>query len=282
MRNVEAFAAANVRSLKSRSGSIGSAVIDSQIRNSASSTAPATNENTTSPLDQPSSWLRTTPQTTPNEPAAASARPRRSSDDVPPYDSSSLRMASGTSTRPTGTLTQKIQCHEMPSTIAPPTTGPSATARPATPPQMPSAAARFSFGNAFAITVSVSGITIAPPTPCAARATTSAVAVGASAAAAEATVKSVRPIESIRRRPKRSPSAAPVSRSTAKVSVYALTVHSRLWSEAFRSWRITGSAVDTTRLSRVTMKTAADAIPSAHPDLFLECMFGTSRFRMSL
>ena len=38
--------------------------------------------------------------------------------------------ASGTSTRPMGTLSQKIHCQAMPSTTAPPTTGPNATARP--------------------------------------------------------------------------------------------------------------------------------------------------------
>jgi hypothetical protein len=64
--------------------------------------------------------------------------------------------------------------------------------------------------------VSVSGITIA---------TSSARIDGASAAAAEATVKIAMPIASSRRRPKRSPSAAPVNSSTANVSVYALTVH---------------------------------------------------------
>ena len=64
-------------------------------------------------------------------------------------------------------------------------------------------------------------------------------------------VKTPRPIANTRRRPKRSPSAAPVRSSTANVSVYALTVHSRLSSDAPRSSRITGSAVVTTRLSRV-------------------------------
>jgi hypothetical protein len=42
---------------------------------------------------------------------------------------------------------------------------------------------------------------------------------GASAAAAEAPVKIVSPTANSRRRPNRSPSAAPVSRKTAKVSV---------------------------------------------------------------
>jgi hypothetical protein len=64
----------------------------------------------------------------------------------------------------------------------------------------------------------------------------------------------------MRRRPNRSPSAAPVRRSTANVSVYALTVHSRFSIDALRSSRITGSAVVTTRLSRVTMKTPTEVI----------------------
>ncbi len=64
----------------------------------------------------------------------------------------------------------------------------------------------------------------------------------------------------MRRRPKRSPSAAPVRRSTAKVSVYALTVHSSCEIDASSSCRITGSAVVTTRLSRLTMKSATEVI----------------------
>ena len=43
--------------------------------------------------------------------------------------------------------------------------------------------------------------------------------VGDNAAAADAAVKITRPATNMRRRPKRSPSAAPVSSSTAKVSV---------------------------------------------------------------
>ena len=120
---------------------------------------------------------------------------------------------------PIGTFSQKIQCHEIPETTAPPTSGPNATARPVIPPQAPSARPRFSAGTAEARIVSVSGITIAPPMPWKARAMSSARIDGASAAAAEETVKIARPIASIRRRPKRSPSAAPVSSSTAKVSV---------------------------------------------------------------
>ena len=83
---------------------------------------------------------------------------------------------------------------------------------------------------------------------------------GASAAATDAAVKMPSPITKSRRRPKRSPSAAPVRRKTANVSVYAFTVHSRSSIEAPRSVRITGRAVVTTRLSSVAMKRATDVI----------------------
>ena len=107
----------------------------------------------------------------------------------------------------------------MPVTTAPPTSGPNATARPVIPPHAPSARPRRSGGTAAERIVRVSGITIAPPMPWNARATSSAMIDGARAAAAEETVKIPSPIASIRRRPKRSPRAAPVRSSTAKVRV---------------------------------------------------------------
>ncbi len=120
------------------------------------------------------------------------------------------------SARPRGTLSQKIQCQLMPPTMAPPTTGPSATARPVMPPHNPIAAPRFAAGNASLIRVSVIGITMAAAMPCTPRAATSAPTLGDSAAAAEARVKPSSPMQYIRLRPYRSPSAAPVSRATAK------------------------------------------------------------------
>jgi hypothetical protein len=148
----------------------------------------------------------------------------------------------------------------MPSTTAPPTSGPSATPRPEMPDQAPIASPRFSAGKAVESNVSVSGVTIAAPAPCSARAAISAPVLGASAAAAEASVKMPRPITNMRRRPKRSPSAAPVSSSTANDSVYALTVHSSACSPPPSSARIDGRAVVTTRLSRTTMKSATETI----------------------
>ena len=56
---------------------------------------------------------------------------------------------------PIGTLSQKIQCQEMPWTTAPPTTGPNAIARPPIPPHAPSATPRLSAGTAADRIVSV-------------------------------------------------------------------------------------------------------------------------------
>ena len=84
------------------------------------------------------------------------------------------------------------------------------------PPHNPMAAPRFSTGKASLINVRVSGMTIAAPAPCTARAPTSAPALEESAAAADATVNTSNPMLNIRRLPKRSPSAAPVRRRHAK------------------------------------------------------------------
>ena len=67
--------------------------------------------------------------------------------------------------------------------------------------------------------VNDSGMISAAPTPWTARANTNHPTVGDTAAAADATVNSVSPDRNIRRLPNRSPRAAPVSRSTAKVRV---------------------------------------------------------------
>ena len=120
---------------------------------------------------------------------------------------------------PMGTLIQKIHCQDAYSVMPPPMTGPSATPRPPIAPHSPSARPRRSGAVTLASRVSVSGMTIAPPTPCTARAAISTPMLGASAAAALASGEHGQPDASSRRRPNRSPSAAPVSRNTAKLSV---------------------------------------------------------------
>ena len=97
--------------------------------------------------------------------------------------------------------------------------GPEATARPLTAPQIPYAIPRLAAGTAAVSRVSVSGIMMAAPTPWTARAAISESMPGAMAAAADAPVKTVMPTRKSRRRPNRSPRAAPNISSTAKVSV---------------------------------------------------------------
>ena len=103
--------------------------------------------------------------------------------------------------------------------MAPPTSGPIAIARPAIPPHAPRATARRSGGMAADRMVRVSGVTMAPPTPWMARARIRMSVEGASAASADPPMKIPIPMMKTRLRPNRSPSAAPVMRRTAKVSV---------------------------------------------------------------
>ena len=102
----------------------------------------------------------------PSRPRLASATPGRSSLSDGPCVSFRRLSASGIRTMPSGTLSQKIHCQERPETTAPPTSGPSATARPPIPLQAPSASPRFAAGTDAERIVSVSGAMIAPPTPC--------------------------------------------------------------------------------------------------------------------
>ncbi len=183
--------------------------------NAPISMTPASTVVTTSVLTQPTLFARTRPHVTPSAPAPARTSPTMSSCGRAPKLSLSREIASGISAMPTGTLSQKIQCQLIPLTTAPPTTGPIATPSPVMPPHSPIAAPRFSTGNASLISVRVSGMTIAAPAPCTARAPTSAAAFGETAAAADAAVNSNRPRAYMRRRPNRSPSAAPVNRKQA-------------------------------------------------------------------
>src|SRR5947209_11316418 len=65
-----------------------------------------------------------------------------------------------------------------------------------------------------------------------------------------------------------SPRRPPVTISTAKVSVYAFSVHSSADSEACRSRWIDGSDTFTTVLSSITMNSAKHIAASVHQRLF--------------
>jgi hypothetical protein len=92
---------------------------------------------------------------------------------------------------------------------------------------MPTIIPRRSAGKAVVRMVRLRGRTIARP--CTVRAAISSEAFGASAQTAEATVNRARPTLKIRRRPKRSPTAAAVMMPAAKAMLYAGSVH---WSDA--------------------------------------------------
>ena len=158
-----------------------------------------------------------------------------------------------------GTLIQKIHCHGNQWEIAPPTTGPAITANPVTPSKMPIAVPRRLSGNSEATIVNPIGSTIAPPTPCRPREAMSAPTPGASAAPAEPSANTARPIDIVRRRPNRSPSAAPVNNIAAKLTPYAVTIHCSDPVAVPRSRRIVSSEVVTTSRSSATMNDATDA-----------------------
>jgi hypothetical protein len=178
---------------------------------------------------------------------------------------SSIRpSASAISASATGTLSQKIYGHAIPSTTGPPNNGPSGTPTPETPAKTPSALGRSRGANAAPSSASASGITSAAPAPWTARAAISQPTSGERAHPAEAAASSPTPTQNVRRRPNRSPSTAPVMSSTAKLSVYALTVHSSCCTDAWRSKRIVLSAVETTSASRTTI---SDGGHRKHPAL---------------
>ena len=100
-----------------------------------------------------------------------------------------------------GTLTQKIQFQATPSTMAPPTSGPSATAMAPTAPHAPSATPRFSATTAALSSVNVSGVTMAAPMPWAMRPMSSISTLVDMAANADAVVKMATPMMNMRWRP---------------------------------------------------------------------------------
>ena len=133
------------------------------------------------------------------------------------FDSGTTKIAARTASTPIGTLTKKIQFQEMCSVMIPPSSGPIASAIAETPAQMPIAIPRSRAAKVAVMIESVAGIISAAPTPCTARAPISSGALDERPQASDESVKTTRPIVKISRRPSRSPSLPPVSRSDAKV-----------------------------------------------------------------
>ncbi len=122
-------------------------------------------------------------------------------------------------------LIAKIQRHDAAWISKPPPSGPITVAMPVQAVQVPIAPALSSSPKVSMIIASVLGTSIAPKTPCNARAKISTAVLGAIAQAAEHTPNPVRPAEKIRRRPSLSPSEPPISSSDDSVSAYASTTH---------------------------------------------------------
>ena len=100
----------------------------------------------------------------------------------------------------------------------PPSVGPEIAASPATAPQMPNAAPRFSAGKMCVMSDRVCGVSSAPPTPCATRAPISQPGEPARPHAAEASVNTSIPARNSRFGPNRSPSRPAVMSRTAYTS----------------------------------------------------------------
>ena len=197
--------AEKARDRKNDIGSIGSRTLSSQATNAANSRTPVVSAATTSKEPQPA-WLpRTSPHTTPNAPPETSASPPRSSAESGPWLSLILVSTNGIATSPIGTFTQKIHSQLIPSTTAPPISGPLATERPVIALKIPIAAPRFSAGNAALSSARPRVMTSAAPAPWTARPAISHPMPGASAQAAEETVKRASPAAYSLRRPYRSP-----------------------------------------------------------------------------
>lgn len=268
-KKIAALPAANGRERNRLIGSRGAGARDCIRTNSAAHARPATSAVRTSSAPQPAVLARTSPHTSRNEAAVTKTTPRGSTGARGPCCSSTRARAMAMIATASGRLSQKIHGHEIPCTTAPPSGGPNATAAPAAAAKTPRARGRSRGSNAPVSSPSASGITKAAPAPCNARAAISTPALGATAHATDAAPNSPTPSVNIRLRPYRSPSAAALISSTAKLSVYALTVHSSELSEAPSSCLIVGSAVVTTRASKPTKNDAPAATTRTH--LCLAC-----------
>jgi hypothetical protein len=217
-RKIAALPEANGRERNSCIGSIGVGVRSSQTMNAATAAMPAPSATTVWSVPQPIELPRTSAHTIPSAPTVTSARPGISSAVSCPTLSPICRCERAIAANPMGTLIQKIHGHEIACTAPPPTSGPSTIPRPVIAPKIPSAFARRAGGNAALSSASASGIITAAPAPWTARAAISQPMLCASAAAAEPATNNPMPAMNIRLRPRRSPTAAPVISSTARLS----------------------------------------------------------------
>jgi len=134
------------------------------------------------------------------------------------FDSGTSSSAPAITIRHSGGLIQKISRHEKSLVSHPPSTGPTAAMPAMVAPHMPNAAARSLPWKLAFTSDRLVGSTIAPPTPCTARAASSSPALPASAAAIDPRPNTTTPSTNSRLRPKRSAVAPTAISSAAKSS----------------------------------------------------------------
>ncbi|BAR54963.1 hypothetical protein ACVIWV_000489 [Bradyrhizobium diazoefficiens] len=253
---------ARARDANSRIGTIGAAVRNSQSTKRAANTRPDISAPMTSALAHPTALPRNRLQTSASAASATSDSPGMSNAAAGPKLSRNRASTRAIAIRPIGRLIQNTQRQPRCSVMKPPMAGPMISAHPVMLLKMPSARARSSRPNVPLRIAIASGITSAAPAPCNARAAISAVALPASAQAADATTNRAIPAANMRRRSKRSPSAAPVKSSTAKVRLKALTVHCSVSTGLPNSARMAANAVVMIMASSAIMKDASAVTPS--------------------
>ena len=200
---------------------MGSATRRSIATKATSRTAAAENRPTMRVLPHPSSLPRISASTSRNSELENVMRPAQST--LVAFGSRDSRTRAyeiAIAAMPIGTFRKKIHSHPSESTIAPPTSGPKATARPMVAPYTPMAMPRSRpAGNSWAIMASETANIAAPPTPWTPRAMFRKVGSLASPATSEEIEKIPKPMANTRLRPRRSASEPAVSTTAARVRV---------------------------------------------------------------
>ena len=133
----------NVGTRNSDRSNIGSRWSDSAIAKPSSRITAAASDPSTCAEPQPASFERISPKTSSARPALKVTKPiqsrRRGCGSLV---SGTARSVTSSATIPTGRFTKKIQRHDRPVVIAPPSTGPTATATPVIAPKTPKATPR--------------------------------------------------------------------------------------------------------------------------------------------
>ena len=157
--------AASRRLRSSRRSSTGASARSSTTTKTAIATTPRPNAPTITGLPQPSGPPRTVPKMSARRPVVSNPIPSGSSGRRGPNDSAMAGRTTESAAAPSGTLTRKIHRQPSPSVRSPPTSGPTATARPIVAAHVPTAPAWRGPVYALAISGMAVANTSPPPSP---------------------------------------------------------------------------------------------------------------------